>query len=344
MPSNSVQMVHLPMKWVGPIKLINSTVDEVRVPLITYEAPLWPSVSRGAHTTKKAGGILATVMDERMTRSILMEAPDAQQALFIWEHLKQRQLEMNQIVSKTSRFAKLINLTAQFVGHLFYIRFEFSTGDAAGHNMVTLASEQLQSWLKTEYPNLIYRSISSNYCSDKKATAVNGILGRGKKVIAEVTIPAKLCKHYLKTTPNAIHTLNIQKNLMGSVISGSIRSANAHFSNMLLAFYLATGQDAANIVEGSQGFTYTAIKEEALYFSVTLPNLIVGTVGNGKTLPFVQDNLHQMKCDQTEESGFNARRLARICAATVLCGELSLLAAQTNEGELMQSHLKLERT
>ncbi|MGB0733811.1 MAG: hydroxymethylglutaryl-CoA reductase, partial [Pontibacterium sp.] len=80
-----------------------------------------------------------------------------------------------------------------------------------------------------------------------------------------------------------------------------------------------------------------------LYFSCTLPNLIVGSVGNGKGLDFVEDNLRALGCKEAREPGENARRLAAICAATVLCGELSLLSAQTNPGELMEAHIKLER-
>ena len=112
---------------------------------------------------------------------------------------------------------------------------------------------------------------------------------------------------------------------------------------MLLGFYLATGQDAANIVEGSQGIVHAEVRKDDLYFSVNLPNLIVGTVGNGKGLDFVKRNLDLLGCCENREPGANARRLAVICAVTVLCGELSLLAAQTNPGELMTSHLKLER-
>jgi hydroxymethylglutaryl-CoA reductase (NADPH) len=112
---------------------------------------------------------------------------------------------------------------------------------------------------------------------------------------------------------------------------------------MLLGFYLATGQDVANIIEGSQGIVYAESRAGNLYFSVTLPNLIVGSVGNGKTLGFVYENLHMLGCMEKREPGYNARRLAIIAASAVLCGELSLLAAQTNQGELMRSHLKLER-
>ena len=135
--------------------------------------------------------------------------------------------------------------------------------------------------------------------------------------------------------------LNLKKNLLGNIVAGGLRTANAHFANMLLGFYLATGQDAANIIEGSQGIVCAELRDDALYFSVTLPNVIVGTIGSGKTLDFVQENLQLLGCLEKREAGYNARRLAIIAAATVLCGELSLLAAQTNPGELMRSHLKI---
>jgi hydroxymethylglutaryl-CoA reductase (NADPH) len=186
-------------------------------------------------------------------------------------------------------------------------------------------------------------SLSGNYCTDKKATAVNGILGRGKNVIAEILIPGKIVETILHTTPTRIANLNVKKNLIGTINAGGIRSANAHFANVLLALYLATGQDAANIVEGSQGTTHAEVRGEDLYFSVTVPNIIVGTVGNGKHLEFVQENLRSMGCLEPRAPGVNARRLAIITAATILCAELSLLAALTNSHELMRAHIELER-
>jgi hydroxymethylglutaryl-CoA reductase (NADPH) len=122
-----------------------------------------------------------------------------------------------------------------------------------------------------------------------------------------------------------------------------VRSANAHYANMLLAFYLATGQDAANLVEGSQGVTMAEARGDALYFSVSLPSLVVGTVGAGKDLPFVRENLQALGCLEAREPGANARRLAVIAAATVLCGELSLMAALANPGELVRVHERMER-
>lgn len=338
------QSAAIPMRSVGPVKISGPEVnDEVMLPLATFETPLWYSTHRGAKVCSQAGGIRALIIDERMTRSILLEADNIILASEAVLNILQHKEVMQTIIAETSRFARLLDIHSQLVGNLIYLRFEYQTGDAAGHNMATLATDRLLQWIMLRFPHLNYVSISGNYCSDKKAGAVNGILGRGKHVMTEVTISRHLCRKILKTTPEKIVQLNIKKNLLGNILAGSIRSANAHFANMLLGFYLATGQDAANIIEGSQGIVYAEVRGEDLYFTVTLPNIIVGTVGSGKTLDFVQDNLRQLGCLEEREIGQNARRLAIIAACAVLCGELSLLAAQTNPGELMKSHVKLER-
>ncbi|MBN2646212.1 MAG: hydroxymethylglutaryl-CoA reductase [Thiotrichales bacterium] len=336
----------VPMRSVGPFKLIGDVqADNLMVPMATYEPPLWPSVARGARVSAHSGGIRVTVIDERMTRSILLQAPHAGIALQSLKSLQQQHAQLQEVVSQSSRFAKLIDTHFQVVGNLIYLRLEFTTGDASGHNMATHAADRLIPWILQQYPALQYVSISANFCTDKKVSAVNGILGRGKNVVCECTIPAKYCQRFLKTTPQALVDLHIKKDLIGSIVSGGLRSANAHVANMLLGFYLATGQDAANIVEGSQAINHAEVTPDGdLYFSTTLPNLIVGTVGNGKDLPFVEQNLQQLGCaEPNAPAGQNARRLACIAAATAFCGELSLLAAQTNPGELMQAHLKLER-
>ncbi len=334
----------VPMKTIGPIQIIGNEVnDSISVPLATYEDPLWATTNRGAKVSRQAGGIRATIIDERMVRSIALQADHAETCLHITRELEIRREEVNNVVKQTSRFARLIDIHHQIVGNLLFLRFELLTGDASGHNMVTQAADHLMVWLLQQYPQLKHVSVSGNFCVDKKVSAVNGILGRGKHVIAEITIPHAVCQETLKTTPEKIAELNIKKNLVGSILAGGVRSANAHFANMLLGFYLATGQDAANIVEGSQGIVYTEVRNGDLYFSVSIPNIIVGTVGHGKDLPFVRDNLAMMGCTEIREPGANARRLAIICASTVLCGELSLLAAQTNMGELMRAHIVLER-
>jgi hydroxymethylglutaryl-CoA reductase (NADPH) len=334
----------IPMKTIGPIRIVGPEVnDEVMVPLATFESPLWPSTDRGARVSRDTDGIHAVVLHDCMTRSVLVEAPNAAYALQVLTDLNQQRAALTEVVTGTSRFATFQDLHGQVMGNLLYIRFSLQTGDASGHNMVTKAADALLTWILARHPALAYVSISGNICIDKKVSAINGILGRGKYVVAEIMIPAEVCKTRLKTTPAQIVNLHIKKNLLGTIMAGGIRTANAHFANMLLGFYLATGQDAANIIEGSQGIVHAEVRNEDLYFSVTLPNIIVGAIGNGKHLDFVRENLQTLGCLEERQPGQNARRLAIIAAATVLCGEISLLAAQTNQGELMRSHIQLER-
>lgn len=335
----------VPMKWVGPVRISGNVLNtEAKIPLATYETPLWPSVGRGAKiSTLVEGGIRATLVGERMTRSVLFETDSAEDSLRAVLEIQRRMPELQQVVAESSRFAKLIDINHQLAANLLFLRFEFTTGDASGHNMVTGAADRLMDFLIRNVPGLRYESVSGNYCTDKKATAVNGILGRGKNVITEILIPREIVERRLHTTAAKVTQLNIRKNLIGTNLAGGLRSANAHFANMLLGFYLATGQDAANIVEGSQGITQAEDRDGDLYFSCTIPNLIVGTVGNGKGLPFVAENLEGLGLLENAEPGVNARKLAAYCAAAVLCGELSLMAAQTNPGELMQAHIAFER-
>ena len=336
--------IPIPVQFIGPIKIIGPEVNtEVEVPLATFETPLWPSTNRGASITRcSTEGLHCLILHDRMTRSILLEGPDAHTVKTVLDDLDQKN-SLAEIATSVSRFCRNIGWHAQIVGNLLYLRLEATTGDASGHNILTKAADAVINWILKKYKNLQYVSISGNVCVDKKVSAINGILGRGKYVIADMLISRAICQERLKTTPEAIVNLHIKKNLVGSIISGGLRTANAHFANVLCAIYIATGQDVANIVEGSQGFTHAEFRNGDLYFSVTLPNIIVGTVGNGKHYEFAKKHLQLLGCLVEQKYGKNARRLAIIVAATVWCGELSLLAAQTNPGELMRTHEKFER-
>lgn len=344
MQSTENSFAQIPMQWVGPIRMhFQGATEEFHIPLATYESPLWPSTARGARISRLTDGIHVTVADECMTRSILLEAPNAPDAVNILQQILARPALVEETVNSTTRFGKFRSVTGQVTGNLLYLRIDMQTGDASGHNMVTTAAEAALHALLQTFPQLKYGSLSANTCTDKKNSAINGVLGRGRYTIAEMVIPSEICQKQLRTSPATIAQLNQRKNWIGSMLAGSVRSANAHVANILLAAYLATGQDAANIVEGSQAFTLAEADEHGLRFSLTVPNLIVGTVGNGKNLPFVEENLARLGCRENRPTGENARRLAAMIAAATLCSELSLLGALTHPEELMRSHRKLER-
>ena len=343
----------IPTKIVGPV-VINGPdcQSEVMVPLTTYETPLWASVGRGAKISRLVDlGIHSRVVSDKMTRSVLLQAPNVSDVLKILEDVNSNKQIIENVICSTSRHIVNFSFDYQIVGNLLFVRLGAVTGEASGHNIITKAADEFIRWVLSRHSYAKYVSVSGNYCVDKKVSAVNSILGRGKKVIAEIVVPFDVCVKHLKVSPRVLVEVNMKKNLVGSIISGGVCSANAHFANMLLAIYLSTGQDAANIVEGSQGITYAELAGKDLYFSVTVSNIVVGVVGNGKHFDFAKRNLKLLGCDMlsnncknfTDNTSIHSRRLAAITASVVLCGELSLLAAQSNIGELMQSHIQFER-
>lgn len=367
----------IPTKIVGPIRieqLETGITEDIMVPMATLETPLWYSTQRGALVSQKSGGIKTAILQDIMTRSIILESSDTASAKDCGNWISNNKDAIAKIIERSSQHAKLENIHLEIVSKLIFVHFSINVRNASGHNMVTKAADDAAAFIIQNFchpnPNqdnqaaskieglddnpqrLKYISVSGNYCVDKKVSAINGILGRGKRVCAEIIVKKDICESILKTTPQKICELNLKKNMLGSVLAGSVRSANAHYANTVLAIFLATGQDAANIIEASQGITFAEIIDstadtiakttrEDLYFSVTIPNIIAGTVGNGKNLDFARKNLEIMGCNKEDPD--SSKRLASIIASAVLCSELSLMAALTNAGELMKAHIYLER-
>jgi hydroxymethylglutaryl-CoA reductase (NADPH) len=180
-------------------------------------------------------------------------------------------------------------------------------------------------------------SVSGNFCVDKKPAAIDSILGRGKIVLADVTIPREVLESKLHSTPEAVAETCYRKCGIGSSLAVSLGS-NAHAANMLSALYIATGQDPAQVVEGSMVTTTCEVVDQGLYVSVRLPCVEVGTVGGGTRLPCQREALSMIGC----LGAGKARKLAEIVGAVVLAGELSTLAAQS-AGHLGAAHRKLGR-
>lgn len=333
----------IPTKIIGPLKIIyENSAEQISVPLATFEVPLWNSTHRGALVSQKTDGIFTYVIDDIMTRSIILEGENIYHIISCKKWIEDNIQKIFNIAESTSNFVKMKNIHTEIVGKVIYIRLSMNTGSASGHNMTTKAADAVATLIISNCKDIKYVSISGNYCVDKKNSSINGILGRGKRVSAEIVVPRAVCEFILKTTPQKIVDLNTKKNFVGSIIAGSVRTANAHYANVILAMYLATGQDGANVVEGSQGITFAEINGDDLYFSVNISNLILGVVGNGKNSMFAKKNLELMQC--CSDSPLSSKKLSAIIASTVLCSELSLMAAQTNQGELMRSHIILERS
>lgn len=282
-----------------------------------------------------------------MTRGPVVKMPSAKRAVELkrWLEFPENQFQVASAFNSTSRFARLANLKVNVAGRYVYIRFRSTTGDAMGMNMISKGVEKALALMADHFTDLDVLAVSGNFCTDKKATALNWIEGRGKTVVAEATIPKGVVKKTLKTSVDELVELNIAKNLIGSAMAAAVGGFNAHASNIVTAMYIALGQDPAQNVESSM--CLDLFEKDAngdLHVSVTMPAIEVGTVGGGTGLPAQAGLLRLMGVHGAAEElpGTNARRLAQCVASAVLAGELSLMSALA-AGHLVRAHMAHNR-
>lgn len=344
---NVIGYMPVPVGVAGPL-LLNGKL--FHVPMATTEGCLVASTNRGCKALEKSGGVTSVVINDGMTRAPVVRLSSAKRASEVkkWLEDKDNQDKVKESFDTTSRFARLTNLHIVQAGKLLYIRFIAVTGDAMGMNMLSKGSEKALAMLSLEFADMEILSLSGNFCTDKKAAAVNWLEGRGKSVVCEAVIPAHIVEKLLKTTVQALVDLNISKNLVGSAMAGSIGGFNAHAANIVTAIFIATGQDPAQNVTSSNCLTLmeaTGENNSDLLISCTMPCLEVGTIGGGTVLPPQSACLEMLGvCGSCAENpGENAKLLASIICGTVLAGELSLMSALA-AGHLVRSHLKHNRS
>ncbi|XP_002131486.2 3-hydroxy-3-methylglutaryl-coenzyme A reductase-like [Ciona intestinalis] len=352
---NTVGYVAVPLGLVGPLKLDN---QNYMIPMATTEGTLLASTNRGLKVLHLSGGVTASIYGDGMTRAPVVEFPSAEQACRISNWL-QDSYNFTLVKDKfeaTSRFAKLKRLTPAVSGRLLFIRFTATTGDAMGMNMLSKGVENALRWMCEQFPDMKVLSLSGNFCTDKKPSAVNWIQGRGKSVVCEAVIPAKVVKDVLRTNISTLTHLNRCKNHIGSAMSGSIGGFNAHAANIVTAMFIATGQDPAQNVVSSNCITTLeeiscpqigdTTSRTALHITCTMPSLEVATVGGGTALEPQKACLNLLgvagSSAPNTKPGTHACQLAKLICGTVLAGELSLLSALAS-GELVQSHMRHNR-
>ncbi len=334
---NMIGTIQIPIGYAGPVTIHGDDAEgDFLVPMATTEGALVASISRGMSVISQSGGATTSVFSDHMTRAPVLRVKGIKHSRQVMDWIDSHSKEIEDAVSGTTSHGKLAKIECFPNGRSLYLRFSFSTGDAMGMNMATIASEAICRLIEKE-TGAVMVSVSGNMCSDKKPAAINMISGRGKIVIAEATIPKDIVETKLHTTPEAVVETNYRKNLVGSSMAG-ILGANAHAANMVAAVYIATGQDPAQVVGGSMTLTTCECVDGDLYICVRMPTVEVGTVGGGTSLPCQTEALQMIGC----KGDGKARKLSEIVAATVLAGELSTLAAQA-AGQLGQAHKALGR-
>jgi len=316
-------VAQIPIGFAGPL-LVNGehAQGEFLIPLATTEGTLVASYNRGIKVVNLSGGVRCTVQDDCMQRAPVFVFDSAREARAFRDWVNENIEPIREAAEATTSVGKLLFIDTFLASKFAYLRFNFSTGDAAGQNMVGRATFAACSWILDNNKSVRRFFLESNLATDKKASQVNVMRTRGKRVTAEATIKRELLVQHMRVEPEALVYHNQVANV-GSILSGA-NNNGAHSPNAITAMFIATGQDVANVSESSAGIFYSELTAEGdFYMSLTIPSLIVATYGGGTGLPTQRECLEVLGCWGKGK----VRKLAEIVAGVALAGELSLGAA-----------------
>lgn len=364
---NVIGYVRLPVGLVGPLLLDNQSIY---VPLATTEGCLVASTSRGISALTKSGGVVSRVRKNCMTRAPIVRFQDAElrdalnnvDKTIEWLQDPINKAKIKAAFRSNSKHTTLMDYTLHPIGREIHIRFEAHTGDAMGMNMCSKGAEAALKEIQKVFPTMDILTLSGNMCTDKKPSAINWTSGRGKSVECNALLSAEIVEKVFKVSVDSMIEVWIKKVMVGSAMAGSIGGFNCHAANIVAAIFIATGQDAAQVVSSSNClFTLEKDSRGSLAVNCSMPSIECGTVGGGTVLTDQSSYLQLMgikgstpadnKTDVNEldsscqsiDSDSNACKLARIICSTVMAAELSLLASLT-QGTLVKSHMTHNRS
>lgn len=316
---NFIGVAQVPIGLAGPLRINGEHAQgDFLIPLATAEGTLVASYNRGMRLLTACGGVKTTVVDEAMQRSPVFIMEDALKARRLGRWVEENFASIKWAAEATTHYGHLINIQQFAVGPLRHLRFNYTTGDAAGQNMVGKATSAACEWIKQNYPDGANYILSGNMDTDKKHSNINALLTRGRRVVAEAVLSRDLLKQAVGVDTRDVFAAR-QITATGAFMAGSANNG-AHAANGLAALFIATGQDAADVSECHAGMTYSQLLDDgSLYWSITLPALIVATRGGGTGLATQRECLEMLGCYGEGK----ASKFAEICAGTILAGEVA---------------------
>lgn len=335
---NFIGIVQMPVGIAGPVQINGEDAKgEFYIPLATTEGTLVASYSRGMRVINECGGVKTTVVEQYMQRAPAFIFTDAREAREFGQWVDQNFDSIKEVAESTTSIGKLQHIHQWSVSRTRYLRFNYTTGDAAGQNMVGKATLAACEWIKHNYPKDCEYLLSGNMDTDKKHSHLNMLHSRGKRVIAEIVLKKEVMQKIMRVDTKLLARATVLANT-GALMAGAAYNG-PHSANGIASLFIATGQDEANVVESHAGLlSHELLDNGDFYLAVTLPSLIVATFGGGTGLPTQKECLNLLGCYGKGK----ANKFAEIVAATVLAGDISLACAVI-AGDWVSSHDKMGR-
>jgi hydroxymethylglutaryl-CoA reductase (NADPH) len=335
---NFTGVAQVPIGIAGPLRVNGEFAQgDFYVPLATTEGTLVASYNRGMRVLAESGGVTATVVKRSMQRAPVFMFETARQARDFGEWVTQNHDLIRAAAESTTRSGRLVEIEQYALANMLHLRFNYTTGDAAGQNMTGKATWAACEWIRETHPAHPKYMLSGSLDTDKKHSAINTLRTRGRRVVAEAVIRRDVLQRLMRVDTATLFRARQVSNA-GALLAGSAYNG-PHAANGIAAMFIACGQDVANVAESHAGITYAQLLENGdYYWSITLPSLIVASYGGGTGLPTQRECLEMIGCYGTGK----ADKFAEIVAAVVLAGDISLGSAVLAD-EWVTSHERMGR-
>ena len=139
---NSIGVTQMPLGLAGPILIDGEHAKgHFYVPMATTEGTLVASYSRGMRVLSACGGAKTTIIERYMQRAPVFHFDNAREAREFGVWLRTNFQGIKKAAESTTSVGKLSHIEEYGVSKMWYTRFNFTTGDAAGQNMCGKAAQ-----------------------------------------------------------------------------------------------------------------------------------------------------------------------------------------------------------
>ena len=333
--------VEIPLGLAGPLlfKSEENSPELVYTGICTTEGALVASINRGAKAISECGGFSAHFVHQKMLRSPLFTFKKMADAVVFERWLMNNFEKIKNQASNYSNHAELIEIKSFIIGKLVHLKFIYTTSDASGQNMVTYCTWHACLWIDENFQKeadirISHFYIDGNGSSDKKVSFYSLQNGRGIHVVSECFLSDEIIEKTLRTNSEDMfklycHSMAISR--FDGIVGGTLNIAN-----VIAGIFAATGQDLGSIHESSLGITQVDKIDGGLYVSLSIPAMVVGTIGGGTNLPAPRSILELMNC----YGDGKVERFAKLISGFALSLEISTLAALAS-GQFARAHQKL---
>src|SRR5690606_24315044 len=136
----------------------------------------------------------------------------------------------------TTRHGKLTELSPHIENEIVFLLCRYDTADASGQNMATIATEALCLAIIEHCPvQPEHWFVEANFSSDKKASALAFLSGRGRKTTASVVLDEAIVKRHLRTSIDRMDKY-VRMSSLGGIVSGTM-GVLGHYDIALAALF-----------------------------------------------------------------------------------------------------------